>query len=123
MTKFSPKIVLPTPGGPQDDGGLAGADPAVHHAVQTGYPARDPAGDVRCFARVDGFDAGVDLDSVGGDAEGVLAFQVVGPAHLDHPEPAPVDRLAGFIGELDDAVGQRELRPGGHFRGRVLPQQ
>jgi len=60
--------------------------------------------DLRRLTGVDGLNAGEDRDSAGGDAEGVLAFEVRPAAHLHHPQPTAVDRFAGLVGELDDAV-------------------
>ena len=95
-------------GGAGDQAGVALARTAAHQLVQAGDTAGDLAGQQGFRSRDQGLDAREHLHPAPPDPEGVLACQLTCTAHLDDPQPPPVDRLAGLVLQLDDAVSQRE---------------
>ncbi len=110
-------------GGTGDETGVALARAAAHQVIQAGDTAGDLTGQRGFRIRDQGLDAREHLHPARPDPEGVLARQVAAAAHLDDPQPPPVDRLAGLVLQLDDAVRQREHDVAAQLLGGVLAQQ
>ena len=58
-----------------------------------------------------------------GDPEAVLARHDLAPAHLQDPQPAPVDRTVRLVLEQQDPVGDRELGLGARLGDPVLADE
>jgi hypothetical protein len=91
---------LADPGLAQDQDAVAAGNSAAGQFPQAGDATLQTAGEHGHHGGHERLDAREHDESVGAQVEGVFALQVGSAAKFDHPQPAPVDRFTGLVGQL-----------------------